>query len=146
MEIVGFNLTKLYIEKKENITGKWSVNTKIDIKEVKEEKVKLVEDKQVVRLEFEYSINYDPKIAEISFKGIILLMDDPKKTKEMINEWSKKREVLSDIKLQIFNSIFYKCNIKALQLEEDINLPPHLQLPTIKAQEPGEKTKASYMG
>ena len=146
MEIVGFNLAKLYIEKKGNVTGKWSVNTKIDIKEVKEEKVKLADDKQVVRLDFEYTINYEPKLAEIFFKGSIILMDDPKKMKEVINEWSKKKEVLSDIKLQIFNSIFYKCNIKALQLEEDINLPPHLQLPTIKAQESSEKSKASYTG
>ena len=141
MQIVGFTLTKVLIDRKEDIKGKFKVNSKIDIKDIKEEKIKLVENKAVTRLDFEYSINYEPNIAEIAFRGFILVLEEPDKSKEIISEWKKKKAVVSDLKLRVFNTIFHKCNIKALELEDDFNLPPHLHLPTIKAEE-----KTSYTG
>ncbi len=148
MEIVGFDLSKIFIERKNNPGSKWDVSTKIDIKDIsKDDKIKVIEGKDIIKFNFEYTINYEPKLADISFTGFLLLLEDSKKTKEVLNEWSKKKEVLSEVKLQVFNVIFYKCNLKALQLETELNLPPHLQLPTIKeGQKEDNKSKASYTG
>ena len=135
MQIIGFTLTKISIERKEGPQGKFKVTSKIDVKEVKEEKVQLAEGKEVARAEFEYSIDYEPDIADISFRGFVLLMGEPKEIKEFIADWKKKKIMASEMKLRVFNTIFQKCNIKALELEDDFNLPPHLHLPAIKPEE-----------
>lgn len=144
MQVVGFTLTKILIERKESPKGKFKVTSKIDVKEIKEEKAQLAEGKEVAKMEFGYSINYEPDMADIEFKGFVLIMGEPKEIKELIAGWKKKKEMTSEIKLRIFNTIFYKCNIRALELEDDFNLPPHLHLPTIKPEE--GKKESTYTG
>ena len=142
MQIVGFNLTKLSIERINDIIGKFKVTSKIDVKDIKEEKVSPIEGKQIAKLDFEYNIDYEPKLAEIKFKGIMLLMGDPKEIKEIVADWKKKGNILTDLKIKIYNTIFHKCNLKALGLEDDFGLPPHIQLPRLKEDE----KKTSYTG
>ena len=143
MQIVGFSLSKIVIERKEDVKGKFKVTSKIDLKDAKEEKIKLVEGKDVVKIDFEYSIGYEPKLAELFFKGFVLIMADPKDAKQIIEDYKKKKNMNADLKIRVLNTIFHKCNLKALELEEDFNLPTHIRLPTIKAQ---EESKASYTG
>jgi len=143
MTVVGFALSKILIERKEAIKGKIEVRSKLNIKSMKKEDIKLVKDKDVIKFDFEYSIIYEPDLAKIEMKGHLLYMVDPKQTKELLKAWEKKEQVPEDIKLAVYNTIFHKCNIKALELEEDFNLPPHLQLPYIKS---AEKDKTSYTG
>lgn len=141
MQIVGFNLDKMLIERLENITGKFKVTSKINMKDLKEEKVSPVQGKEILRLEFEYSIDYEPKLAEIRFKGSLIIMGDPKDVKEAVADWKKKGNIMTDLKVRIYNTIFHKCNLKALELEDDFGLPPHIVLPQIKPEE-----KTSYTG
>jgi hypothetical protein len=110
---------------------------------MKKEEIKLMEGKDVIRFDFEYGITYEPDLAVIEMKGHLLYMVDPKQTKEILKVWEKSKQVADDIKLNIYNTIFHKCNIKALELEEDFSLPPHLQLPYIKGE---EKKATSYTG
>ena len=144
MQIIGFTLTKITIERKNDIKGKWKVSSKIDVKEIKEEKIKLTEGKEVARADFEYTITFEPELAEIYFKGFVLVMGEPAEIKEILADWKKKKLLSNDIKLRVFNTIFYKCNVKALELEEDFNLPPHIRLPTIKPEE--QKSGNTYTG
>ncbi|MEM2956156.1 MAG: hypothetical protein QW041_01090 [Candidatus Pacearchaeota archaeon] len=146
MQIVGFTLTKILIDRKNDMKGKFQVSSKIDIKDVKEEKIKLVENKDVLKFDFEYSINYEPELAELLFRGFILVMAEPKEAKGILEEWKKKKILESDIKLRVFNTIFHKCNIKALELEEDFNLPPHLRLPIIRPEEEKTSKSSTYTG
>ena len=44
----------------------------------------------------------------------------------------EEKKIPEKFKEIIFNSIFRKCNLKALQFEEELNLPPHLPLPSFK--------------
>ena len=145
MTVVGFALSKILIERKEAIKGKIEVNSKLNVTNMKKEDIKLVEGKDVLRFDFDYSINYEPGLAKINMAGHLLLMVEPKQTKELLKAWEKKSQVPEEIKLSVYNTIFHKCNIKALELEEDFNLPPHLQLPYIQAAQKTEN-KANYTG
>jgi len=135
MTVVGFTLSRILIERKEKIKEKVEVRSKIDLKDIIKEKIKLVESKDVLRFDFEFKIEYAPDLALIDFKGHILLLSDPKEADEIIKEWKKSKKLKSDIKLRVYNTIFHKCNIKAFELEEDFNLPLHLRLPMIKTEE-----------
>jgi hypothetical protein len=137
MTVIGFSLSKILIERKENIKGKVEVKSRLHVKNMEKEDIKIVEGKDVIRFDFEYAIDYEPNLAKVEMQGHLLFMVDPKQTKELLKSWNKNQQLPDEIKLNVYNTIFHKCNIKALSLEEDFSLPPHLQLPYIKAPEKG---------
>lgn len=144
MVVVGFNLKKLSIERKETIRGELKVNTRMNLTDVKKEDIKLEAGKDVLNFNFEFVINYvsatDHKgnVAEIVFEGNVLYLADPKDAKKILEDW-KKKEINEEIKLRVLNTILTKCNLKALILEEEFGLPPHIPLP--KFTKAKEKTK-----
>jgi len=146
MSVVGFALSRILIERKEAIQGKVEIKSKLNIKDMKKENIKLAEGQDVLRFDFEYEIIYEPDLAKIDMKGHLLIMIDPKQAKELLDAWKKKSQVPEDVKLGVYNTIFHKCNIKALELEEDFNLPPHLQLPYIQSPAKNENKGTSYTG
>ena len=53
---------------------------------------------------------------------------DSKEVKDVLKEW-KDKKLNESFRISIFNIILRKASVKALQLEEDINIPPHFSLP-----------------
>ena len=139
MAIIGFSLTKILLERKENPIRKLEVKSKLQIPSMEKQDIRLVEGRDTLRFNFEYDIEYCPELANISFKGYVLFASDPKQTDEIMKEWKKNKTINKEIQTQVYNFIFTKCNIKALQLEEEFNLPPHLQLPQIKIEDIKDK-------
>ena len=144
MVVVGFSLKKILVDRKTLVRGEVRANTKVNINDVKKEDFKITEGKDVINFSFEFIINYTGvanhtgHIADINFEGEVLYLVDPKDTKDMIDKW-KKKEIDSDIRLRIMNTILAKCNIKALVLEEDMGLPYHIPMP--RFQKGKEKKK-----
>ena len=46
--------------------------------------------------------------------------------------WNKDKKMPENFRMTLFNLILRKSSLKALQLEEEMNLPTHIQLPTLK--------------
>lgn len=127
MAVIGFNLTKIFVERKKALSGKVDIRTNIDIKEIKKEEIAMIKGQDVLSFDFAFTVNYDPEVAKLLFEGNILFTIDPKESKDIINKW-KKKEIADEIKLNIFNTIFAKCTVKALELEEELNLPTHIPI------------------
>ena len=70
-------------------------------------------------------------IASLKFHGNLLISVDSKASKRDIWINGKKRRLPEEFKLDIFNLIFKKASLKALQFEEELNLPPHIPLPSL---------------
>ncbi len=136
MTIVGFNFTKLEAEKKELVKGKININNNVSIKNVEEKKLSLANDKQkVLSFTFEFTAKYDPDIGSIKFVGDVLFMEESKKTKEILDGWNKDKKLPKDIMPHILNTVLNKCNIQALILSEQVNLPPPIPMPKLKPAE-----------
>jgi len=139
MTIIGFNFTKIVAEKKELIKGKININNNISIKTVEEKKLSLSNEKQkVLSFTFEFIAKYDPNVGSISFTGNVLSMDDSKKSKEILDGWKKDKKLPKEVMPIILNTIMSKCNIQALILSEQINLPPPIPLPKLAPAEKKE--------
>ena len=105
------------------------------ITSVKKEEVELAKGKDVLKFSFEFNLNYMPDLAKIEFKGHVLILADPKETKDILEHW--KKETISDnLKVAVYNVIWEKCNVKALELEEDFNLPHHMPLGRVSLNNP----------
>jgi len=132
MKIIGFNFSKISIEKISDDLKGLKINTSINLKEVKQIKQSPFQTKEdLLEIKFKYNIDYDPNLAKISFLGTVLIMVDSKTSKEFLKEW-KKKKLPEAYRTSIINVVMKKSNLKALALEDEMGLPLHIPLPSIK--------------
>lgn len=135
MKLLGFNFTKISVEKLSEKPTETKVSTNINVSEIKSVTVSMLKTKEdVLGVKFAYKVVYDPKYAEVDLQGAIMLSVEPKVAKQVLKEW-KTKKMPSDFQGALFNLILAKSSVKALQLEEEMNLPFHIPLPSVKPQE-----------
>ena len=140
MTIVGFNFTKIEGEKKDMIKGKININNNVHINKVEEKDLALGNQKQkVLSFNFEFTAKYDPNIGSIKLTGNVLYMEDSKKVKDILDGWKKDKKLPKEVMPNILNTVLNKCNIQALILIEQINLPPPIPLPKLQPAQATEK-------
>jgi len=129
MKIIGFDFTKMCAEKMGKNFSNLKIGNQINIKEISELKEELITNKEsIIEVKFIYEVLYEENIAKISFEGKILIVVDFKQSKEIIKDW-KDKKLQDSFRIPLFNAILRKAGLKALQLEEELNLPPHFNLP-----------------
>lgn len=138
MKILGFNFTKINSEKISNKTEGIKLKTNLDISDIKPVKSDFLDQKEkIIGVKFVYNINYEPEFAKISLGGNILISLDQETYDKVIEEW-KNKSMPEEFRLKIFNLILKKSTLKALQLEEELNIPLHMPLPSLKFPEKKE--------
>ena len=133
MKIIGFNLSKILIEKKEKTVEKVQVSQNIDIKDVAKDKIP-ISDNDILKIDFKFTINYSEDFAKIEFEGSLLLLPEKDELKNVLKSW-KEKKIPEDIRIGLFNFIMNKCNIKALNLEDELGLPWHVPMPKLNPAE-----------
>jgi len=129
MKLIGFNLFKISIERKEKVEGELKIDQNIDIKDVSLDKIP-ISDKEALKIKFKFSINYSKDIAKLEFEGLLILLPEKDELKKFIQSW-KDKQLPEELRIPLFNFIMNKCNIKALYLEDEMALPLHIQMPKI---------------
>jgi len=159
MQVIGFNLTKILAERFPDFKS-GPINTNIEFTNVEEDKVSLIKDSEVVKINFKYSVIYseqkeqkkqdkkkadkagsdkeESKRAEVSFEGNVLLTLSKDELKNIQKEW-KKKQIPSGVQFPLYNLILKKCSIRAAQLEDELNIPPHLPIPQLRRQQPPQQ-------
>lgn len=133
MKIIGFNFTKIHGNRSLDFKPSTSINTNIEVIDIEKAQIEVIKDIESLKLTFKFSLMYkedekkDSKQAEISFEGAVLMAVDAQETKEILKSW-KKKEVPQIVRPALFNYILQKCSVKALSIEEDLNLPFFPQL------------------
>ena len=83
----------------------------------------------------EYLAKYEPKIANIELNGFVTFFDKKEKIEELIKAWGKDKKLDKDIMELVINAILSKCNIEALILAREVNLPPPLPMPKVNVKQ-----------
>lgn len=132
MVVVGFNFTKMNVERKKPIKGKVKITNNVSIKNVELQDLALGKEKQKgLRFTFEFVTKYMNDFGQISLTGEVVYLDSEKKVKDAAEKWKKSKSVQKDVMTQILNNILNKCNIQALILSQQINLPAPIPLPKV---------------
>jgi len=135
MRVVGFNFSKINIEKFSDKIENLKINTNMGISDIIEVKPDFFKTKEeLIGIKFTYNINYDPDFAKIELVGDVLIAVELKIAKDILKQW-KDKKIPEDFRIILFNIILKKCNLRALQLEDEMNLPPHISLPSLKKEE-----------
>ena len=132
MKLLGFNFTKIQVEKlKERVDG-LKIGTRIDVSEINEAKTGILKTKdEILSIKFKYGLDYEPGMAKLDLEGNLVISLESKEAREVLKQW-KDKKMPESFRMTLFNLILRKASLKALQLEEEMNLPIHLQLPTLK--------------
>ena len=140
MAIVGMGITKINVEKLESAKGKVGIKNNISIKKVDLTDLNFGASAQKgLRFSFSYVSVYTPKIGEILIEGDIIDLIEEKKAKEIADEWKKSKKIPGIVMNRILNAVLEKCNIEALLLAREVNLPSPVPLPKVKLQEESGK-------
>ena len=139
MNIIGFNFTKISVERKSLERGDLKINSNLEVNEIEEAKFPIFDSKEaMLAIKFNYLFDYDPSIAKLEFKGEILIGLESSTAQEVLKKW-KDKKVSDEIRIPLFNLILRKSSIKALELEEEMGLPLHIPLPRLSKEEKEEK-------
>ena len=135
MRVLSFNFDKVSIERFSSSLEDLKISNKIDIKEIVEAQADFLntEDK-VLGVRFTFSLEYNPNVAKIEISGMTALAVPISTLKEVLEKWEKK-EISPEFKTPLFNFLFRKVGLRALELEEEFGLPSHIPFPTFKKTE-----------
>jgi len=137
MRVMSFNFTKVSAEKPEGLKIA-NIDTKINFEGIEKEKADSTQQElDVLKISFNFNVIYEgekpSKNAEVILNGTIVAVASKEETKDIFKHWEKK-ELPMGLKVPLFNLILKKCSVKALQLEEEMNLPFHVPLPQVRAE------------
>src|SRR3989344_5946585 len=91
MKLLGFNFTKISIEKAKDSLSELKIENQIDIPDITEVKQDVLKSKdELLATKFKYVIKYAPDIAHINLEGNILVSVEAKLAKETMKKWKNK--------------------------------------------------------
>lgn len=139
MRLVGFDFKKISVERFKDQAEDLKFNTKVDISTIDTIKSDIFRSKEeLLKVEFLFSVMYEPEFAKIEITGSIILAVEPRIAREVLRGW-KDKQTSEEFRIFMFNIILRKSNIKALQLEDELGLPLHIPLPTLTKENMTEK-------
>ncbi len=136
MTVLGLKFNKLSVETLNPPKGKISVNHNISVTDVDSSDLFLGTAKQtVLKVDFKFTADYEPKIAHILLEGTLTYFDKPDAIKSTVESWKKDKKMPNEMLNNILNTIVTKSNIEALFLAREVNLPPPIALPKVQVQQ-----------
>ncbi|MBU3904739.1 MAG: hypothetical protein KJ906_01155 [Nanoarchaeota archaeon] len=135
MPVLSIQLKEIVANKKSDAGGNVEINNKVGESDVKERNMPNLGQKGLA-IEFRYLTEYKKEeeiVAEIKMTGEVLYIGED--CKLILDTWKKDGVLPEDQHVQIVNTIFRRCAIKALVLAEDLQLPPPIGLPFAKKNE-----------
>ncbi|MFH2020882.1 MAG: hypothetical protein ABIJ34_05680 [archaeon] len=139
MTLIGFHFTKIMAEKQKTASGKISVKNNIVISKVQEAKLNIGSAKEAgIEFSFVFSCVFGPEIGEIVLEGAVVYMNEETKVKQVLAKWNKEKKLAPEMMEELYNHVLSKCNVEALILGRDMQLPAHIPLPKVTS---GEKKK-----
>ncbi len=142
MNIIGFNYAKILAGRSLTFKAPYTIDTNIEFISIEKEKNELLKDAEILPTQFKFSLTYyetdekakdkrGQKQGEVVFEGTLLLSATKDESKDLLKSW-KKKEIPQHLRQPLFNTILRKCTLRALSLQEELNLPSHINLPLLE--------------
>ena len=142
LKIIDLFFSKISAERfKEfaSFQGETHINDDIQIKELEKRDIESQKDKKILEIFFTFDVVYHPNLAKLNIEGKIIAGAEKEEAENIFKEWKKSKKIED---LRVLNTILHKCNLKALQLEEELKLPSHIPLPTLTPKVIEEKKRS----
>lgn len=132
MPVISFNFTKISAERAEQRAGSTNIKNSVVMNDVVKTNLKLGPQSQdVLRVLFEFTSAYEPDRGKIKLFGEVLYLDKPEKLDTLVKAWQKDKKLPKDEARSIVNHLLSKCNVEAILLSRELNLPSPIELPRL---------------
>ncbi len=132
MPVVGLAFNKIVVEKHNPVKGKVQVNNNVTVKDVEKTDLNIGSSKQgALKFHFEFNAKYEPKIADITMVGFLTFFEKPDAVKEILDSWKKDKKIPKEVMSSVLNTVLSRCNVEAMLLAREVNLPPPIPLPKV---------------
>ena len=118
------------------ITGNIDISHSPRIKNITKKDINMPGMQDIISVEFVFTTKYEPKLGEIAICGEVLYQGED--SKKILTMW-KDKQIETRMAMDVFNVIYRKCITKAVQLSDDLRLPPPLTFPVIQTEEQAKK-------
>jgi len=131
--IANINIVNISASSKLNLRNpvkKMEIGNSLSIKNVVKDK----EGKMIV-ISFEFKIAYKAEkedFGNIDFMGSLLWKDDEGHEGELKKTWDKDKKLPEKYSFLIMNSVLRKCILSSIDIAQQINLPPPINIPVIQ--------------
>ncbi len=133
MKVVGFNLTNVSANRKHKMESLARINQTIKFTDVEEHDAKGIKEGTILKICFKYALEYEPENADITLEGVMFLHAKDDAGKDLLDEWKKDQKIEKDeYRIPLFNAVITRCHLKALNLEDQLGLPPHAAVPKLQ--------------
>ncbi len=132
MATIGFNFTKMLVERKPATGTKISVANNISVVNVDQQKLAVAGGSNVLAVGFRFELKYNPEIGHILLEGTVLELVSEEHLKENLASWKEKKMLKRDMLGHIMQVILARCQIQGIILAKELNLPSPIPLPKIK--------------
>lgn len=144
MRVMGINFTKINVEKKSDDFSNVKLESRINFEEVKSIKSDVLNSPdEIVVVRAKYSLKYAPDAAEIEMILNVLLSLEPETAKKTLKEWKESKKIPEDVRFYLNNLILRKTTLKSLELEDELNIPLHIPMPSLKKKEEKDKINSA---
>lgn len=141
MAILSFGFNKILVEKSTKTSKQINIKSGLHILDVVSSDVIKDSKQKAFSIKFKFDVDYQPSMGVILLEGELLYLASEELAKKLEASWNKDKSLPKDVGMVVFNRILQNCNVEALILSREINLPAPLQLPKISA-EPAPAKKA----
>lgn len=132
MAILNFGFTKILVEKKGKLSKQINIKSGMNITDISESEMIDATKQKAVLMKFAFDTAYEPNLGTILLEGELLYLTESKVAEDIMKNWKENKKLPKDVALKVFNKILHNCNVEALMLSREINLPSPIQLPKIK--------------
>lgn len=139
MKLLGFNFTKFNAEKFSDNKKGVKLSRSMNISDIKEISADMLNTQgKVLAVYFSNTFDYKPDYAKIELEGKVLVSIDEETGKNVVEEWNNNNPVPEDFRLKVLNIVAKKSDLKALQFEEELGIPFHLNLSKVESKKKEE--------
>ncbi len=129
IKLAAFKYNKISVERADEFKGELKITPNINIKSIDKHKVE-TSKQDFLKVGFKFGVDYNG-LGKVELEGLMTLVVDAKTQKEVIDSW-KDKKLDNTINILILNIIMQKASLKALELEDTMNLPLHVQIPRLQ--------------
>jgi hypothetical protein len=146
MNVVGFLMKEITAHREEKLEGNININNKVNLKDVEEDEIPSLGRKCLI-VKYEFSTEYlsprRKKLAEIKIRGdVLLLVKNPSK---IVETWKKEKKLPEELNFVVMNYVLKKGILKAMTISEDLQLPPPIPMPVIRASREKDTKEMKYI-
>lgn len=142
MSLVNFHFTKVEAERHNAEVKSYKIKQDLTISSVDITKVGKSTN-EIIIVGFRIAVNYIPDFATLVLEGKATFVESPEGLKAIKDSYTKTKKLPGKWGIQVMNVILLRSTVRLLALAQDINVPPHIQLPMYS---PKTKKANDYIG